>query len=94
MLWEDNDLEMECVQSQDWTVVFWLATQTRKKDAEEEKKKRRSFSFKGGILRAVISNSFVFIMIAAGLCFVIYQGWPQRCCHTSLVRLVQAVCHK
>jgi hypothetical protein len=40
------------------------------------KKKRRgggAFFFKGGILRAVMSNSFVFIMIAAGLCFVIFR---------------------
>jgi len=43
---------------------------------------------------AVMSNSFVFIMIAAGLRVIICQGWPRHCCHTSLVRLVQAVCNK
>jgi hypothetical protein len=49
----------------------------RKKDAEEGKKRRRkSFFLKGGFLRPVMSNTFVFIMIAAGPCFIICQGWP------------------
>ena len=40
MLWEHKDLQIECVQSQDRTVIYWLATWTRKKerkkDTEEE----------------------------------------------------------
>jgi len=40
-----------------------------------------------------MSNSFVFITIAAGLCCIICQGWPQCCSHKSLVLLVQAVCN-
>jgi hypothetical protein len=80
-----------------------MATQTRKKERKKERCRRRKeeeeeeeeeLIFKGGILRAVMSNSFVFIMIAAGLCFIICQGWPQCCCHKSLVQLVQAVCNK
>jgi hypothetical protein len=39
MLWEDKDLKMECVQSQDRTVIYWLATRTGKK--EKERRRRR-----------------------------------------------------
>ena len=49
MLWEDKDLEVECVQSQDRTVIYWLATRTRKKESKMQlvgKKKRRRSSFK------------------------------------------------
>jgi hypothetical protein len=74
--------------------IGWPLGQERRNDAEEEEKRRRSFFLKGSILRAVLSNSFVFIMTAAGLRFIICQRWPQRCCHMSLVWLVRAVFKK